>query len=238
MANECSFFALITGRVENIRTFLKIMEHKWAYGVICTEEPQMEYYPQGDIISAYVEGYCHWSILVAMRQKYCTPSIESESKRLHLIVEMYATESDRTFQEHVRVDKGIVRVDDCLDYQEIYVGDYDSIESYNAANGTDFTRNMVDHECVILGGFGWKYGRFHTVTDFKSEEPDIYLEIADLVDHTPDLSRITVDTQIFDDFARNTCITIQFEEKGNEIYLYKMLKKESGGITMELIPES
>ena len=53
-------------------------------------------------------------------------------------------------------------------------------------------------------------------------------------------SRISEDTQIFDDFTRNTYITIQFEEMGNEIYLYKykMLKKNNDGITMELIPEN
>lgn len=59
-----------------------------------------------------------------------------------------------------------------------------------------------------------------------------------IVDHTPDLSRITVDTQIFDDFVRNAYITIQFEEKGDEIYLYKMLKENNDGILMELIPEN
>lgn len=238
MANECSFSALITGRVENVREFLKTMRRRWAYEVICEDEPELEDFASDDIISEYAEGFCKWSVLCAMRDKFRSPSIESESRKLNLFVEIYSTEIGCAFQEHVFIKKGVVAVDECVDYNEIYVGEYDSIEEYNAANGTDFTQDMVENDLVILGGFGWKYGIFHTVTDFKSEEPDIYLEIADLVDHTPDLSRITVDTQIFDDFARNAYITIQFEEKGNEIYLYKMLKKESGGITMELIPES
>lgn len=238
MANECSFSALITGRVENVREFLKTMRRRWAYEVICEDEPQLEDFAPDGIISEYVEGFCKWSVLCAMRDEYRNPSIESESGRLNLFVEIYSTEIGCAFQEHVFIKKGVVAVDECVDYNEIYVGEYDSIEEYNAANGTDFTQDMVENDLVILGGFGWKYGRFHTVTDFKTEEPDIHLEIADLVDHAPDLSRITVDTQIFDDFARNAYITIQFEEKGNEIYLYKMLKKESGGITMELIPEN
>lgn len=240
MANECSFSALITGRTANVREFLKTMRQDWAYEVICEDEPELEDFAQDGIISEYVEGFCKWSVLCAMRDKFRSPSIESESRKLGLFVEIYSTEIGCAFQEHVFIKKGEIVVDDCVDYDEIYVGEYDSIEEYNAANGTDFTQDMVEDDFIIIGGFGEKYGRFHTITDFKSEEPDLYLEIADLVDHTPDLSRITVDTQIFDDFTRNTYITIQFEEMGNEIYLYKykMLKKNNDGITMELIPEN
>lgn len=42
MANECIFSALITGRVENIREFLKTMRRNWAYEVICEDEPELE----------------------------------------------------------------------------------------------------------------------------------------------------------------------------------------------------
>lgn len=238
MANECTFTAFITGRVENVREFLKIMEKHWAYGVLCEDEPQIEDFAPDTIISEHVEGYCRWSVLCAMRSEYRNPSIESESKRLNLFVEFYSTEPGCAFQEHVFIKKGVVCIDDCVDYEEIYVGDYNSIEEYNAANDTTFAQDMVADDYIITGGFGWEYNRFHCTDDFRAEEPDIHLEIADLIDHTPDLSKITVDTQIFDSFARNAYITIRFEKKGNEIYLYKMLEEKNNGIIMELIPEN
>lgn len=238
MANECVFSALVTGRVENVREFLKILRNNWAYGVLCEDEPQIEYFDSDAIISEHVEGYCRWSVLCAMRSEYRNPSIESESKRLNLFVEFYSTEPGCAFQEHVFIKKGAVCIDDCVDYEEFYVGNYNSIEEFNEDNDTTFTQEMVAGDYIITGGFGEEYGSFHCTDDFKAEEPDIHLEIADLVDHTPDLSKITVDTQFFDGFARNTYITIRFEEKGDEIYLYKMLEEKNNGITMELIPEN
>lgn len=238
MANECSFTMVITGRAANVREFLKTMRRNWAYEVICEDEPELEDFAPDDIVSEYVEGFCKWSVLCAMRDEYRNPSVESESRKLNLFVEIYSTEIGCAFQEHVFIKKGEIVVDDCVDYNEIYVGQYDSIEEYNAANGTDFTQNMVEDDLIIIGGFGEEYNSFHSIDDFKEEVSDINLEISDLIDHTPDLSRITVDSQIFDDFVENTYIAIQFEETGNEIYLYKMLKKENGGITMELIPEN
>lgn len=49
MANECIFSALITGRVENIREFLKTMRRNWAYEVICEDESELYvYYKETD----------------------------------------------------------------------------------------------------------------------------------------------------------------------------------------------
>nr|DAP05375.1 MAG TPA: hypothetical protein [Caudoviricetes sp.] len=170
MANECSFSALITGRVENIREFLKTMRRYWAYEVIYEDEPELEDFAPDDIVSEYVEGFCKWSVLCVMRDKYRSPSIESESRKLGLFVEIYSTEIGCAFQEHVFIKKGEIAVDDCVDYNEIYVGEYDSIEEYNAANGTDFTQDMVEDDFIIIGGFGEKYNNFHTIYDFKEEE--------------------------------------------------------------------
>ena len=172
MANECTFSALVTGRVENVREFLKIMQKHWAYGVLCEDEPQIEDFAPDAIISEHVEGYCRWSVLCAMRSEYRNPSIESESKRLNLFVEFYSTEPGCAFQEHVFIKKGAVCIDDCVDYEEIYVGDYNSIEEFNAANDTTFTQDIVEDDYIITGGFGWEYGSFHSIDDFKEDDLD------------------------------------------------------------------
>lgn len=228
MANECSFSALITGRTANVREFLKTMRRNWAYEVICEDEPELEDFAPDGIISEYAEGFCKWSVLYAMRDKYRSPSIESESRKLGLFVEIYSTEIGCAFQEHVFIKKGEIVVDDRVDYDEIYVGEYDSIEEYNAANGTDFTQDMVEDDLVIIGGFGEKYGRFHTITDFKSEEPDICLELAD-----PSVS-VTIDrtapqTITFTPSPSQYQLTIPLKEE-DYIKLKKMLEREKENI--------
>ena len=169
MANHCDFIMQITGRRENVEELIDML--KWqrkhkdeGLGRVyeCWEDDIEEL--NEEFISAQVSGYCAWSVLTAMRNyggRY--PSLESETERLNLLVELYSSESGMGFQEHCMIDKGEVVIDECVDYEEHYVEDYDSIEDYNAEYGMDLTEDMVEDGYVYIGGYGSQYGNFMKV---------------------------------------------------------------------------
>lgn len=112
-------------------------------------------------------GSCAWSIQSSMREKMSGFStLESESKRLGVMIEAYSSEPGIGFQEHVLISKGKVIVDDCVDYEEHYVESAEKLEAYNKAKGTDFTEDMInDNGDVCIGGFGDDYGVYRVVSN-------------------------------------------------------------------------
>lgn len=107
------------------------------------------------LVSYYLCGDCAWSVSSAMRSDSGRRevSLESESERLGLVIEVFSEEIGFEFQEHVLINNGEVLIDDCVDYAEHYVGDFETIEEYNEEYETEFTEDMVDDGYVRLGGF-------------------------------------------------------------------------------------
>lgn len=170
MANHCDFIMQITGRKENVEELIQMLKWKGKYedqglGRVyeCWDEDIEEL--NGDFISAQVSGYCAWSVLTSMCDyggRY--PSLESETKRLGLLVEVFSSECGIGFQEHFLIDKGEAVIKDSVDYEEHYIGDFSSLAEYNAQYGTDFTEDMIqDDEYIYVGGYGNEYGNFMKV---------------------------------------------------------------------------
>ena len=64
----------------------------------------------------------------------------------------------------------------------------------------------------------------------------IMLELADLICYDKSMKNITVNKDIFDDFAENSYIEIQFtDDEYNLIYTYKMIAEDDKAIYMELM---
>ena len=64
----------------------------------------------------------------------------------------------------------------------------------------------------------------------------ITLEIADLIYYDKSMENITIDKSIFDDFAENSYIEIQFaDDEYNLIYTYKMIAEDDKAIYMKLM---
>lgn len=170
MANYCEYTMKITGRKEVVNELIEMM--KWqgkhtdnGLGRIydCWVEDAEEY--DETFVSVYANGNCAWSVLTAMRNyKGRHPSLESETKRLGLLVEVYSSEPGMCFQEHCMIDKGSVVIDECIDYEEHYIGDFDTIEEYNEEYRTNFTEEMIqDEEYIYIGGYGDEYGNFKNI---------------------------------------------------------------------------
>ena len=58
---------------------------------------------------------------------------------------------------------GEVVEDECVDYTEHWIGEFDTLEEYNEEYETNLTEDMVDDggEYIIQGGFGDEYGVWH-----------------------------------------------------------------------------
>lgn len=173
MANNCEYTMRITGRKKNIEELIRMMQWEGEYahdglgGVFSCEiadEVPLELAEADDVISVDVCGDCAWSVKSALR-KTSSKNLEGETKRLNLVVEAYSSEPGNQFQEHVLIDRGDVIIDECIDYEEHWVQEYDTIEEYNAEYDTNFTTDMVnDNGDICIGGFGDAYGVFEHFT--------------------------------------------------------------------------
>lgn len=170
MANYCEYMMKITGRKENVDELIEMMKWQGKYA----NDGLGRIYDcwVGDVeeldetfASVYASGNCAWSVLTSMRNHNGRhPSLESETERLGLLVEVYSSEPGMCFQEHCMIDKGEVVIDECVDYEEHYIGDFDTLEEYNKEYGTDFTEDMIqDEEYIYVGGYGDEYGNFKKI---------------------------------------------------------------------------
>lgn len=175
MSNNCFYDMRITGRKQNVEELIRMMQFKGEYehdglGRIFNcdiiDDYDLEKAEANDVVRVDVCGDCAWSILSSMRRDGRRPrSLESESERLNLVVEAYSSESGCQFQEHVLIDRGTILEDECVDYEEWWVQEFDTIEEFNAEYGTDFTEDMVnDNGDVCIGGFK-DYGSFEYFSD-------------------------------------------------------------------------
>ena len=159
----------ITGRKDDANELIQMIQWKGKYAnsglgraYECWIDDTEEY--NEDFVSVEVSGYCAWSVLAAMRDwNGRHPSLESETERLGLLVEFYSSESGCGFQEHCIIDKGNVVISECIDYEEHWIEEFDSVKEYNEEYGTDFTEDMVQDGYVYIGGYGDEYGNFMKV---------------------------------------------------------------------------
>lgn len=169
MANNCYFEMRITGREQDANELIKMMRFEGKYkdcgiGRIFSCDPFSSFEKvNGDI--GYIDacGDCAWSILCSMMTQYRkdSPSIESETKKLDLIVEIYSSEPGCCFQEHYVINRGDVIENDCVYYEEHWVSGYRSLDEYNEENETEFTQEDLNaNGDVTIGGFGADFGCF------------------------------------------------------------------------------
>lgn len=176
MANNCDFSMRITGGEAEIKELISMLRWEGDFkenglGRVYSFDVDSDVLPT-DLADVYqVDGFgdCAWSVLTAMCTEYRegAPSLESETKRLGLVVEVYSSEPGCQFQEHYLFVKGDVICSECVDYQEHWVEGHDSLDAYNEENGTSFTEDMVNENGdVCIGGFGDDYGVFEDVSEY------------------------------------------------------------------------
>lgn len=177
MANCCAYDMRITGGFDEVKELISML-HWQGKGanpglgrLFSIELDPIEETKVPGVFMVYLSGDCADSVRSSMRDdgvRY--PSLESESKRLGLVVEVFSSEPGCEFQEHVLISKGEILANECVSYKEYFVDEYESIEKYNEANGTSFTQDMVNcNGEVIIGGLS-NYGDFIDASVFFSPE--------------------------------------------------------------------
>ena len=128
MANNAFYLMKVVGNRDNVEAFIRAMKWQGEY----TEQGigrvfNADVYEQEDNY-AMIEGDCAWSVVSAMRNEGNPNNIEKLSTRLNLAIEVYCEECGFEFQEHFLVMNGDVIIDECVDWEEYAVEDFETKE--------------------------------------------------------------------------------------------------------------
>lgn len=173
MPNICGFGMIIKGKKENREKLVSYLQAHYGYDYNYeTKEHTLENCSadkhffrifdadaqEEDENTTYVSGSCAWSVYSCMfhgnstyfddykdaKNRKCTNMCEA-TKELDLVVEIYSEEPGLCFMEHFIVDKGEWKVNECVDWEELY--DEDGEPIYDEETGEQKTE----------GGLEWKF---------------------------------------------------------------------------------
>ena len=179
MANICSFSMKVRGKKENIEQFYKALTQDGRVYMGRGADANIDY-EDGDNC-AFIDGCCKWSIrsalidnAVSMRTEpdiwYFGDGVSSKDfefitlfeacKRWNIVMEVYSEESGCCFQEHFICDKGEVICNDCIEWNEYCIDDYDTKEEADKDFGIVISDNEWNSGDAFIsrGGFeNWDF---------------------------------------------------------------------------------
>ena len=182
MANVCSFSMKVVGEKTNVDSFVSALEQKGKFcmgrgGFINVKDD----FDGGSILYGKVK----WSMLSSLIEDAVSMCEQKESgkglwmnndgfidnhefvtlpeasKRFDVDVEAYSTEPECAFKEHILVKKGVIVIDDCVPYQEIWFDAYANYEEFaewcpdlaKEIEKQEFEELRTSGSCRIIGGF-------------------------------------------------------------------------------------
>lgn len=177
MANICDFDMRVRGRHENIEKFYNAMAQN---GNVCMgrgAEAEINY--EDDDI-ANISGWCKWSVTSAMIDNaismrtepnmwYFGPDVDVSQlefitlieacQKWNLDMEVYSEECGCCFQEHILVLNGELVADECVEWNEYCIEDYETKEEAEFDLGIKITDQEWEHDYYISrGGFdSWDF---------------------------------------------------------------------------------
>lgn len=164
MANWCSYCMRITGGEAECKEFYAILkcERPQKFDRVFEADIQCEGNNSG-IHFMEISGYCAWSVYESMDDDNAVTTLQAESDRLGLMIEVYSTEPSNQFAEHIWYINGVRIEDERVKYTEFYWDkcEYPTIDELNAHYGTTYTEDDFDMDGYhIEGGFGeWIFWR-------------------------------------------------------------------------------
>lgn len=152
MPNYCNYSMRAVGTKENIEEFIKVMNAGYDYGtmefdydrhmfrVFEAVSDEIDEYDDG-VFAVIINGYCAWSVRSCMfddgyygriKERYSDDfrgtTLLLESKKLGLNIEVFSEESGMCFQEHYMIIDGELVCDECVDWGEYWVEEYETKE--------------------------------------------------------------------------------------------------------------
>ena len=147
MANLCSFCMCVKGTHDNIEKFYNAMFQNGNIYMGRGAEADIRYEHEED--KAFITGSCKWSIQSAMidnaismrenpKRWYWGDGADSSNlefitlfeacKKWNLDMEVYSEESGCCFQEHYMFVDGELVCDECIEWNEYYIDEYETKE--------------------------------------------------------------------------------------------------------------
>ena len=177
MANLCSFSMYVRGSHGDIEQFYNAMSQKGNIYMGRGAEAEIVW---DDDDAAAIDGWCKWSVISSLVDNAISMRTEPNKwawgdedkakdlefitlfeacKKWNLSMEVYSEESGCCFQEHYVCVNGDVLIDDCVDWEEYCICDYDSKEEAEEELGIKITDEEWEREDFISrGGFGnWDF---------------------------------------------------------------------------------
>ena len=181
MPNYCNYSMEISGKPADVDEFVKIIQADYKYkDGICNVERHLWRVFSADaydekisngIKTTCVSGDCAWSVSSCMTgEGYQADypdrngtTLQEESKRLNLAIEVYSEEPGVGFMEHYLYIDGEEIYNECVDWNEYWPDDFDSVEEMNEECGTNFTLEEFESgDRLETGGFDWDFGVWKT----------------------------------------------------------------------------
>mgnify|MGYP003296935919 CR=1 FL=1 len=176
MANICSFSMYVKGNNDDIQSFYNAMcqNGKFYMGRGADAEIVID---EG---CANIDGWCKWSVqsalidnAISMRTNpgmwYFGDDFDASQvefitlfeacKKWNLDMEVYSEECGCEFQEHYMFVDGKLIIDECVEWHEYYLGDFDTKEEAEEELEIQITdAEWNERECISRGGFGeWHF---------------------------------------------------------------------------------
>lgn len=147
MANLCSFSMKVRGEHDNIEKFYNAMMQDGNIYMGRGADAEINYNDEDG--TAHIDGCCKWSVVSAMVDNAISmrsnpdrwgwgDGVDPKSlefitlweacERWSIVMEVYSEEGGCQFQEHFLCDKGDVICEDCVNWEEYFVDDYETKE--------------------------------------------------------------------------------------------------------------
>jgi hypothetical protein len=174
----------VKGKKESIEEFIKVMQADYDYGTMEFSydrhffrvfEANYEEIEQLDLdeYQVIINGYCAWSVSSCMFKSYYYrdlkerypnefrgTTLQSESIRLGLDIEVYSEECGCCFQEHYVILNGAVTVEESVDWYEYDLSEFDTKEEAEEELEIEITDEEWNsgEDFIGRGGFGdWDF---------------------------------------------------------------------------------
>ena len=183
MPNICIGTVKVRGYKDNVEEFTRIIQSKYDYDKPDMEFHKPHFWR---VFEAYIASYetygllavaeydisCAWSVAACMLpgkfsyyddtkdgingiKTYGTHLLEI-GKKLNLDVEIFSSEPGVGFQEHYRIQSGIMCEDECTEYHELYIGEYETYQDLIDDYGGD---DRFIKECGINSEEDFKHAK-------------------------------------------------------------------------------
>ena len=178
MPNICGYSMSITGKESQVNELIQIMQndydgtpneplHLWR--VFSAEEVSREV--KDDLVTVLISGDCAWSVGTCMfeggyqaqfnaNNERNGTTLEKETKRLGLAVEIYSEECGCAFMEHYIVASGNIIEDECVEWLQCCMDGFENVEEFNEFTGLNWTKEQFekyDEEYYEVGGMDWDF---------------------------------------------------------------------------------